>query len=417
MRRVKRALLAEFLSPRVGAVTEIGRTSLQENAWPANAPSDHGSRQPLLALQNLRFLAAATVLVHHAGFDSDTIATRFGKAPFALDRWFDWAFGIHLFFVLSGFIMVYAERDFGRADSSRRFLVRRIFRVVPLYWALTTLLLVGALVAPNVLNNPVGGWLPVLGSYLFLPIPRSASEPHPVLGQGWTLNYEMFFYAAFALAMVSPRRVGLIALAAAFCFLVLAGALAHPQSLVLQTWTDPLLFEFVFGVGVAVLYDHGVRLDAAVSTMLTSVGLLTAISFGPLFGLNAAIPGWIGQGGPAALILAGLTLGPPWPAIPVVLFGSGLGDASYSLYLSHPFAIRALRQIWLRWGQHLPLTVYLFLSCATAILLSVGLYRLCERPVTRWLRRRFSPRRDYRPGGSKVDLPDASLARRQAGQM
>ncbi len=60
---------------------------------------------------------------------------------------------------------------------------------------------------------PIGGLAVAVGSYLFVPVLRDGGELRPVLGQGWTLEYEMFFYALFAISMLLPRRVGLAGLA------------------------------------------------------------------------------------------------------------------------------------------------------------------------------------------------------------
>jgi exopolysaccharide production protein ExoZ len=50
-------------------------------------------------------------------------------------------FGVDLFFVISGFVMVYAsERLFGRAGAPITFFTRRLARIVPLYWATTAIL-------------------------------------------------------------------------------------------------------------------------------------------------------------------------------------------------------------------------------------------------------------------------------------
>jgi exopolysaccharide production protein ExoZ len=127
----------------------------------------------LKSIQILRAAAALGVLLDHAG------------------RWLDvapivdiGAAGVDLFFVISGFIMVYtSERLFGQTGAPQRFLARRIIRIVPLYWTLTAfaaLVLFGF--GPN-----------TLGSYLFIPTHRG-----PILTVGWTLNYEMMFYSLFA---------------------------------------------------------------------------------------------------------------------------------------------------------------------------------------------------------------------------
>ena len=268
---------------------------------------------PLLSLQVLRAAAALLVLVHHAGYDADTIAERTARTPFGLDRFFDWGFGIHLFFVISGFIMVRTARGYGSAWGGLVFLTRRIIRVVPLYWLMTSLVLAGAALAPELLNMPVGGSAVVVGSYAFFPVLRDGGELRPVLGQGWTLDYEMFFYVLFAMSMLLPRRPGLVGLASALVGLVLIGQVAHPADAALGVWTDTLLLEFLFGVAIGLVQEAGSRLGTrtAVAGMVAGVG--SAIAFGPACAACGGLQAWIGQGIPAALIVAACVLGPAWP--------------------------------------------------------------------------------------------------------
>ena len=114
--------------------------------------------------------------------------------------------GVDLFFVISGFVMVYAsERMFGRAGGQLQFITRRLIRIVPLYWLVTPLYLVMALAIPAFEKSY--SVASVVASYLFIPWPRLDGIMQPLVGQGWTLNYEMFFYAIFAAAILAPRRI------------------------------------------------------------------------------------------------------------------------------------------------------------------------------------------------------------------
>ena len=341
---------------------------------------------PLISLQCLRAVAALLVMLHHVAFDGDTIAARTGASSFDFDRFFDFAFGIHLFFVISGFIMLRTARGFGSLRGATIFLTRRILRVVPLYWLLTSLLLVGTAIAPGLLNTPPGGLDVVIGSYLFVPVMRSTGELRPVLGQGWTLNYEMFFYALFGLAMLLPRRFAVPALGAALVGLVALGRVVALPFAAVAVWTDGLLLEFLFGIAIALLAERGAALGAVTAAVVTAIGCLAAIGLGPITPDFDGVVLWAREGGPAALIVAGCVLGPAWRSGRAILALALIGDASYSLYLSHPFAIRLLRSGWLTWAPaDLSPAVYLVAACAAAIALALLLHRWVERPLTEWL--------------------------------
>src|SRR5262245_45669982 len=159
-----------------------------------NLPGIREASSKLVLIQMLRALAALAIVFYHAQYDAETLAARFGLAyqPSSL---MPWSAGVDVFFVISGFIMVHTSRKlFATAEGSRVFLGRRIARIIPIYWLLTTLYAALALLAPAVLNNDAPSLGEIVKSYLFIPFARPNGQIHPVLLLGWTLNYEMFFY-------------------------------------------------------------------------------------------------------------------------------------------------------------------------------------------------------------------------------
>ncbi len=364
---------------------------------------------PLLSVQVLRAVAALLVLIHHAGYDADTIAERTARTAFSLDRFFDWGFGIHLFFVISGFILVRTARNFGSARGSFVFLTRRLIRVVPLYWLMTSLVLAGAVLAPELLNMPIGGLDVAVGSYLFVPVLRPGGELRPILGQGWTLDYEMFFYALFTMSMLLPRRSGLTVLISALIVLVLIGQFAHPASAALGVWTDGLLLEFLFGLAIGLVEETGSRLGTRAAVVGVIVGIVAAVAFGPACKACGGVQTWVDQGLPAAAIVGACVLGPRWPRSRWILALTAIGDASYSLYLSHPFVVRLLRTAWLAVvPATVPLEIELALGCLAAIAAALLLHRGIEAPMTLWFQKRSRLARSV-PRPILVDLATPTL--------
>lgn len=343
----------------------------------------------LIFIQALRAVAALLVVVTHAAFDADAIATRLGRAAMEVGQAFDWTFGIHLFFVISGLVMAISARGFGEAGAPARFLLRRVIRIAPLYWVLTLAVLAGAALAPALMNVPLGGlWLP-LASLLFIPVARSNGEIRPALGQGWTLNYEMFFYVCFALAMTLPRRAAFVALTLGLALLVWLGRDLTPAQPILFTWTDGLLIEFLFGLWIGALRLSGARLPAVAAALLAVLGVAAAIWLDPTKG-RVPWPGFLLSGGPAALMVAAAALAPqPQGEGPLLRAAHLLGDASYSLYLVHPFVIRLSREVWLKLvGAALAPWAFIPAAVALSCAAGVALYLLLERPITRALQAR-----------------------------
>src|SRR5262245_61905199 len=161
----------------------------------------------LVSIQALRAIAALLVFLGHAINQVNLeVAEEFPNSY--------GPFGVDLFFVISGFVMVYSsERLFGQPGASVKFFARRLARIVPLYWAATAILVW--------FDVPNASTKAVLGSLFFVPhIPLEA----PLLDVGWTLIFEMFFYSVFAIALLAKRRFAVVASATVFLisFVVLA---------------------------------------------------------------------------------------------------------------------------------------------------------------------------------------------------
>jgi exopolysaccharide production protein ExoZ len=278
------------------------------------------------SVQYLRGLAAMLVVWYHAATQIPSnvpfIPGEFGK------------YGVDLFFAISGFIMLVTTWD--KPMTPVQFMRHRIRRIVPLYW-LVTLTLVAAMALRSSASLTGAA---VVKSLLFVPYVSLAwSGPgllhiRPVLMQGWTLSYEMFFYVLFAALLLVNRELRLILMVGILSALVLAGNLFHPNAAPLQVYTDPRLLEFAVGMILGrlwVLKKHARK-----------------------------------DGGNLVLL--------------------ALGDASYSIYLTHTFIVGALRVMSERL---LPMTATMASSIALMVLSLVACaaagwccYRFVERPLT-----------------------------------
>jgi peptidoglycan/LPS O-acetylase OafA/YrhL len=259
--------------------------------------------------------------------------------------------------------MVYtSERLFGRTGATREFFGRRLLRIVPLYWALTTLVVVGwyGLKLPDHVT-----WGNVIGSYLFIPTERPNGTTNPVLGVGWTLNYEMFFYCLFAATIVLRRNAAVIALSIAL-FAIVAISFQQPP---MSVWSSSLVCEFAFGMWIAVAYREGWRINPSLSIALIAAGL--ALSVYAYMGEFAVVSRVFGWGIGAALVVASVTLcrarfsTPSW-LLPLV----ALGDASYALYLVHSFVPVAM--IALHAPRFIDPAQHAYIYCGISVAASIG---------------------------------------------
>ena len=332
------------------------------------------------SIQALRGVAAILVCVFHAAthYDATEMTFRVGNA------------GVDIFFVISGFVMwsVTARRP----PDPATFLRHRLIRLVPLYYLFTfaLLFLYAALTSafphmrPPTLQH-------VLLSLAFLPHLDPDGHMFPVVGQGWTLNFEMFFYLLFALALALPRRWRLASLALFLLALPLAGLpvgealLRRAPPLLLLS---PLLVEFLAGILIAQAVVSGWRPRLSWCWASLAAGAL-ALAFLPN---PSAADNWARLllfGGPAFLIVAG--------AVGVEVgsekFRVGklpllLGASSYSLYLSHTFTLSLMGKLWRHAG---PAWAYMVVATLVSVAVAIAVFRLLESPLLKAMRRERVP--------------------------
>jgi len=330
-----------------------------------------------LSVQYLRGVAALAVVACHLELQLNRMDFD-GAWPRAL------AGGVDLFFVISGFIMWTTTTD--KPISAGEFLRRRLIRVVPLYWAVTTILLLVLLIAPSLLQSARFDALHVIASYLFIPYPSPADGLiNPLLVPGWTLNYEMFFYVLFALCLFLQGRGRLVAISVVIGGLVLAGAIARPGNSMLLFWTRPILLEFLFGIAVAII-SRKFAAPKWVAWMLIVGGAgLMAVYLLDNPGPNR----FVLLGIPAAFVLLGAVWLDRAGAVKSHAGFKLLGDASYSIYLSHGIVLSAASQIWRRVPipeGPLSWTSFCALALLASVLVGVCLYYGVELRLQRLLR-------------------------------
>lgn len=329
--------------------------------------------QQFIGIQALRFVAAMLVVVMHTD-QAIWLRTPGGATG---HYWTGGSVGVDIFFVISGFVMAVSTGP-SPADSRARwsaawvFLKRRFVRIAPLYWFYTLLKALVLLAMPSLAlrSSLDGGHL--AASMLFIPALNHRGLIQPTLPVGWTLNFEMLFYAVFAVAIAGGW--GRLWFCLLVFVLIFAGAHFFPQVVALAFYGHTLLlFEFIVGMGVAYVclsLPHPPPL-AGLAAAAAGVALMVGTGWG-LFTWGVG----------AALLVLGSVWLEPWTArlhiAPQLAF---LGDASYSIYLSHTFVVpagvMALRELGL---LNTPSVIVLVALMVVALggLLHVWL----ERPLT-----------------------------------
>jgi exopolysaccharide production protein ExoZ len=308
------------------------------------------------------------------------------------------AIGVDLFFVISGFVMALSARRFAGPWGASTFLALRFVRIAPLFYLASALMLAN-LIRAGIELDPSS----LLNSITFIPLFDDETYSWPLHYLGWTLSFEFAFY--FLVCILIGRGSGtkpfvLLALTVVTPFL---GFLLKAESAAWKIFTNPILWEFGLGVLAYILWERCQMRRLKALFALLSAGAFLALIVALWLGRDLlAANGWDGPIGGASggsETLEGTTspLRVLYWGLPMFLalctaigsasIGTGpwarlmklLGDASYSIYLSHLFVIMVMEALVERVVIHPDLVVVAAL--ATSALVGVLVYRLVEKPM------------------------------------
>lgn len=251
------------------------------------------------------------------------------------------AFGVDIFFCISGFMIMLSTNY-----DTRCFMRRRLIRIVPLYDIMTLGTFLCLKLLPGMFHKTTGSFAFLVKSLLFLPFDIGEGVIQPLVRVGWTVNCEIFFYLLFFIALrISQKYRGL--LCAVFLLATVAAAQLVPAApVILAFYGSPVMLEFVFGILIyyAARKLYALRQAALLPGFCLPLAMLGAgASLCVLLAVRPLVDdtGWsrpLAWGLPAAVIvicafLAGLYI----RKAPVPLVR--LGDASFSLYLLHYYPV------------------------------------------------------------------------------
>ena len=343
--------------------------------------SSRVEKQTLFLVQVLRAVAALMVVVHHA-----TIMRAEFIDP-TKPTWLNGASGVDIFFVISGLVMTISSSSLQHAPHPMRaFLARRVERIVPLYWLATTLKIALLIAAPAVALRPLGSPWHIFASYFFIPSFNAAGALHPVLVVGWTLNYEMLFYLLFAICL--GFALPLLQFLALALGVLSAAALVIPHTApAVFSFCHPIVLEFLYGVLLAYAMKAGKSLPPVVCWVLVAAGFTVLMSVP--WGAESLLRPFI-WGFPAAAIVAGAVGLEPALGMRTPRWMLELGDASYSIYLTHGFVLPVIGMLLLRIHLRgsISSVLAIVLGVAGSIILAEIVYRTVERPLMRYFRGR-----------------------------
>ncbi|WP_180146349.1 acyltransferase [Acinetobacter sp. YH12052] len=311
-------------------------------------------------IQVLRAFAAIIVVIFHIAIAGESykipseilgLTGSFGRS------------GVDIFFVISGFIMVYTQHN--KSTSPVKFIKDRVIRIVPIYWFYSVLLLMLYLLIPSAFREFEPNKSFILSSFLFSS--EWVFSKHPLLYVGWTLEYEMLFYVVFSISLVFSELKYRFIIPVLFILL-----------LPLLKNIDFIIYEFLFGMLVAKLYLSGFLKSQGFLVFGFGLALLYVFLLLPyelhrvlLFGLPAFF-----------IVLSVLYL----PIIKNKLL-LHLGNASYSIYLIQVFTIPTSYKFGTMYLTFLDANVIAILALLVTLVGGSLSYICVERPITKFLKK------------------------------
>lgn len=286
----------------------------------------------LKGLQILRFIACLFVVYCHL-----KVAKMIGF------------FSLDIFFLISGFVI--SLMILRPQQTVAHFIKGRVARVLPLYWGLTIVIFLMAIVAPSLLNSTTANPVNLFKSLFFVPYRKESGLIDPILAVGWTLNIEIMFYVFCALSLMFAVAMRTWFIGACMIGLYLFCNYFHPytSSAPVEFYSAHYMVVLVLGVIMHQVYVRnraffvlpkwpGIALITFLLMLLIYLDYTRDWHLDYQYLLGLTVPSIL-------LILAVLSMEHHIGDGPLVRFAVYMGDASYSIYLTHVFVIEAMRKL------------------------------------------------------------------------
>lgn len=324
-------------------------------------------------LQIVRGIASTSVVYFHVG-----IGPQFGS------------FGVDIFFVLSGFVIALI---INKNLSPQKFLTDRLARIVPLYWLMTITLFIVATFLPSILNSATASLEQLLKSLLFIPFFRLNGDMYPLLGVGWTLNYEMLFYITVFLSMllVDKKRIFVASVALVIGYFFFGNF--NTNTLIKSYLGNSLIFEFVLGIFVFKIIEYSKTMKTP-NYIFILMGMAAFVFMAIVESSGMNENRLLLLGAPSALLIfsavklerdSDFALG----KIRSILVK--VGDASYATYLSHYFVIAVFQRVLdIKYGWVSNSIINALFLILSALIIGQILYTLIDKPLHLFFKKKFA---------------------------
>lgn len=294
-------------------------------------------------------------------------------------------------------MIISSEKFINKSKGWIDFGVKRIIRIVPIYWTVTSYKILVMIFASRLVLHSALNWGFIFKSFFFIPALNKEGMINPFYGVGWTLNYEMFFYLLFTISLAIRVRP-LLFLSLILIPLSIISIFKDPSwSEIINFYANPIILNFLYGMIIAKLILNDIKLPPIPAVILMFIGFIilffpTGIfSFIRYFSFNKIAVNiatiFIIYGGASLETILGKKVSN------ILIF---LGAASYSLYLVHP-SVAPLAPTVLKLLHLKIIWLSVLLAMVSSIIMAILFYLFCEKPITKFLNN-ISRKKKLAPG-------------------
>jgi peptidoglycan/LPS O-acetylase OafA/YrhL len=334
-------------------------------------------------IQVLRGVAAILVVLAHG----DLIFNQNLNQDFLFKIFTFGGSGVDFFFVLSGFIIWYVHKsDIGHTSKVKTFFIKRFTRIYPIYWVVLTLKLSASYFLsydPDSADRNIGE---VIKAFLLFPQDRTILSSS-FLGVSWTLSFEVFFYIIFGVLIgLKPKfSFPIITTWMLVTFAHFIGLFELPkESVLLQFIFSAYNIEFALGCLAAYLLSK-YKIDYGMSLVCLGLFFYTLAAIDYYYELTN-ISNIISFGIPSTLLVLGsasLEMNKHINTPNILIY---IGNASYSIYLMHGFAINNITKVVYKIYPSITeniviLNIFGLIACVLSIMFGCAVYSYIEKPL------------------------------------
>ncbi|CAI0912460.1 acyltransferase family protein [Serratia liquefaciens] len=312
----------------------------------------------LTAIQVMRGIAVVLVLFFHA--TENLVAKGVGGTVLSTGQ-----SGVDIFFIISGFIIFYSAKNKVGKSGMISFLASRVKRIVPNYWFYTFFFAALLIVFPDKFDRSIFDINHLAHSLFFVPMTDNAP---PLISLGWTLNYEVYFYSVFLISILMSVKYRL----AFVSFVIFLIFIFANNSNLNQFYKNDVVFEFILGAMLYIYYTKYYREFTYIPETVFYIAIALIIYLMSRISIESR---FLSFGIPSFIVMV-LSLHVRFSGLIGELL-ERIGEASYSIYLSHALSMPFVIKLLLFFGSGF----YLSMTISIIFCLMVGWcsYQVLER--------------------------------------